>query len=157
MVVGLVVYNLPRWLLNWFAKWISLDFSPRILKLHLLHSSSLSNWWSIYSFPFCRASWLLNRFGKALYFVGRLAPGLVNAQRSRPTNTVFWIRIQIRFVFALISWLLSISHPYLRAEPPSLASFQLNPFEMWLRLKCLQADEFYVAKRSLRAPRVTSK
>ena len=81
-----------------------------------------------------------------------MASGFKNVQRSHPTNAAVQIRIGICFKCALISWLLSISHPYLRAELPLLASFQLNPFEMWLRLKCLQADEFYVAKRSLRAP-----
>ena len=133
--------QIQRWLSNWFAEWFSPECLPWILKLHSLHSFSHFNWQLNHSFRSSRASWLLNRFGKALYLVGRLAPGLVNARRSRPTNTAFRIRIRIRIVSALISWLLSISH---LAEPPSLASIQLNPFEMCVRL--VQADGFYVAK-----------
>ena len=102
--------QIQRWLSNWFAEWFSPECLPWILKLHSLHSFSHFNWQLNHSFRSSRASWLLNRFGKALYLVGRLAPGLVNARRSRPTNTAFRIRIRIRIVSALISWLLSISH-----------------------------------------------
>jgi len=136
--------QIQRWLSNWFAEWFSPECLPWILKLHSLHSFSHFNWQLNHSFRSSRASWLLNRFGKALYLVGRLAPGLVNARRSRPTNTAFRIRIRIRFDSALISWLLCLFLILdLWAEPPSLASIQLNPFEMYVRL--VQADGFYVA------------
>ena len=102
--------QIQRWLSNWFAEWFSPECLPWILKLRSLHSFSHFNWQLNHSFRSSWASWLLNRFGKALYLVGWLAPGLVNARRSHPTNTAFRIRIRIRIVSALISWLLSISH-----------------------------------------------
>ena len=138
MVAGLVVYNFWRWLVNWFTKWILLECSPRISKLHCLLSSLHSNWQSKHMFPFSLASWLLNHLNKALHLFGWLASGFENVQRSHPTNIAIRIQSQICFKSISISWLLSIVFLLdLWAEPP------LQAFIRWIHPICTSVWNVY--------------